>query len=286
MSRYKSSFLMASAAMLALSAGAEAPKVTEGKAAEGDDPYRLLSTIVVTGSSEAALEVAGSVSFLTDADLSVQAQSDVLRILRAVPGVNIQEEDGYGLRPNIGLRGSGSDRSSRVALMEDGVPISPAPYASPSAYYFPTIARMSAIEVTKGPAAILYGPRTTGGAINMFSTPVPDAPSGHGQVMFGTNDRQRAHLWLGGKTDAAAGWQLGGLVEVFTDETDGFKRLDNGRPDRLRRGRPCPEARRLQGGWADAAECGAEIPDAGRDLERDLSGPDAGRFPRRPIPAL
>ena len=158
MSGYKSSFLMASVAVLALSAGAEAPE-----AAEGDDPYRLLSTVVVTGSSEAALEVAGSVSFLTDADLSVQAQSDVLRILRAVPGVNIQEEDGYGLRPNIGLRGSGSDRSSRVALMEDGVPISPAPYASPSAYYFPTIARMSAIEVTKGPAAILYGPRTTGG---------------------------------------------------------------------------------------------------------------------------
>jgi Fe(3+) dicitrate transport protein len=221
----KSSFLVAPMAALALSAGAEAPE-----AAEGDDRYRLLSTVVVTGSSEAALDVAGSVSFLTDADLSVQAQSDVLRILRAVPGVNIQEEDGYGLRPNIGLRGSGSDRSSRVALMEDGVPISPAPYASPSAYYFPTIARMSAIEVTKGPAAILYGPRTTGGAINMFSTPVPEAPSGYGQVMFGTNDRQRAHLWLGGKADAAPGWQLGGLVEVFTDETDGFKRLDNGGP--------------------------------------------------------
>ena len=67
------------------------------------------------------------------------------------------------------------------------------------------IARMSAIEVTKGPAAILYGPRTTGRAINMFSTPVPDDQQGYGQVMFGTNDRQRAHLWLGGKADAAAG---------------------------------------------------------------------------------
>ena len=47
-----------------------------------DDPYRLLSTVVVTGSSDAAQDVAGSVSFLTDADLSVQAQSDVQRILR------------------------------------------------------------------------------------------------------------------------------------------------------------------------------------------------------------
>lgn len=225
MNRDKTFLLMASAAMLALSAGAETSD-TGG----ADDPYRLLSTVVVTGSSEAALEVAGSVSFLTDADLSVQAQSDVLRILRAVPGVNLQEEDGYGLRPNIGLRGSGSDRSSRVTLMEDGVPISPAPYASPSAYYFPTIARMSAIEVTKGPATILYGPRTTGGAINMFSTPIPDVLQGHGQVLFGSNDRQRAHVWLGGRADVAASWKIGGLVEVFTDETDGFKRLDNGGP--------------------------------------------------------
>ncbi|MCI4643964.1 MAG: TonB-dependent receptor [Hyphomonadaceae bacterium] len=193
-----------------------------------ENSYELLSTVIVTGSAADVRDTAGSVSFLTDADLSVQAQSDVLRILRAVPGVNIQEEDGYGLRPNIGLRGSGSDRSSRVVLMEDGVPIAPAPYASPSAYYFPTTARMSAIEVTKGPAAIRYGPRTTGGAINMFSTPVPQELSGFAQVFFGTDNRQRAHVWAGGREQLAGTWQLGGLIEVFSDETDGFKRLDSG----------------------------------------------------------
>ncbi|CAN0494461.1 unnamed protein product, partial [Scytosiphon promiscuus] len=165
-----------------------------------------------------------------DADLSAQAQSDIQRVLRVVPGVNIQEEDGYGLRPNIGLRGSGSDRSSRIVPMEDGVTISPAPYASPSAYYFPTTARMSAVEVTKGPAAILYGPRTTGGALNLFSTPVPEETSGFAQAFFGTNDRQRVHAWTGGRAEVGAGWKLGGLIEVFTDETDGFKELDNGGP--------------------------------------------------------
>ena len=195
-----------------------------------DDPYRLLSTILVTSSAADAAEVAGSVSFLSDADLSIQAQSDVLRVLRAVPGVNIQEEDGYGLRPNIGLRGSGSDRSSRIVLMEDGVPIAPAPYASPSAYYFPTMGRMHAVEVTKGPAAVRYGPRTTGGAINLFSTPVPETFEGFGQVFFGTDDRQRAHAWVGGREQLAGTLEAGGLIELFHDETDGFKRLDSGGP--------------------------------------------------------
>ena len=219
------SVLLASTALVSLAAHADS--ATE----PGEqNPYTLLSTIVVTGSSDAVDEGAGSVSFLTDADLSAQAQSDIQRVLRVVPGVNIQEEDGYGLRPNIGLRGSGSDRSSRIVLMEDGVPISPAPYASPSAYYFPTTARMSAVEVTKGPAAILYGPRTTGGALNLFSTPVPTEMSGFAQAFFGTNDRQRVHAWTGGRADVGAGWQLGGLIEVFTDETDGFKELDNGGP--------------------------------------------------------
>ncbi|WP_169711818.1 TonB-dependent receptor family protein [Henriciella litoralis] len=209
-------------------AGAQSPDSTPET--RDDDPYRLLSTVLVTSSAADAKEVAGSVSFLSDADLSAQAQTDVLRVLRSVPGVNIQEEDGFGLRPNIGLRGSGSDRSSRIVLMEDGVPISPAPYASPSAYYFPTTGRMHAIEVTKGPAAVRYGPRTTGGAINLFSTPVPDDFSAFGQAFFGTDDRQRVHAWVGGREEVAGTLEAGGLLEVFHDESDGFKRLDSGGP--------------------------------------------------------
>ncbi len=146
---------------------------------------------------------------------------DVHALLGEVPGVNVQEEEGYGLRPNIGLRGTGVERSSKITLMEDGVLIAPAPYAAPAAYYFPVVGRMEAIEVRKGSSQIKYGPRTVGGALNLVSTSIPDELTLYGEVAAGQDATRKLRARIGN-----AYRNFGWLLEGYQIRTNGFKRLD------------------------------------------------------------
>ena len=172
-------------------------------------------------------DLVGSAHAIGPRELERQAHTDVHRVLRAVPGVQIQEEDGYGLRPNIGLRGTGTERSSRVTLMEDGVLIAPAPYAAPAAYYVPSVGRMDGVEVRKGASQVRYGPYTTGGAINLLPARVPPAREARADVLVGGDARRTLHLRAGDTwaTGVLGGLRVGAVVEGFVDNADGFKTL-------------------------------------------------------------
>lgn len=191
------------------------------------DVFNGLDIITVTGTKNSPDDVSGSITFIGPEDLALQSYSDLSRVLRLAPGVNIQEEDGYGLRPNIGLRGSGSDRSSKVLLMEDGVLMAPAPYSAPAAYYTPMTGRMNAVEVTKGPATVKYGPNTTAGAIQFFSTPIPTGPRAFADILVSDLGRQKIHAYAGNEIDLGE-FKLGGLIETYQDHADGFKTIPRG----------------------------------------------------------
>jgi len=195
--------------------------VAHGLPADGEDSIEPIDSVTIIGHRSDVADVPGSAHVMDQDDLAVFVDTDIMRVLRSVPGVYVQEEEGFGLRPNIGIRGSGLDRSARIALLEDGVLIAPAPYAAPSAYYFPTQRRMHSLEVLKGPAAIVVGPRTTGGAINMISTPIPDRLGGKLDVRVGDHNIADALLNIGSHGDRVS-W----LVETVQSRSDGFKSID------------------------------------------------------------
>ncbi len=186
---------------------------------------RVSELVNVVATQDALETIPGSAMLLEGETLELekQAYDDVHRILRQVPGVNIQEEEGYGLRPNIGMRGSGTERSATITLMEDGVLIAPAPYTAPSAYYFPVTGRMSAIEVRKGSSQIKFGPRTNGGALNFISTRVPTELQLNADLGFGDDRTFKGHFNIGDSYE-----NVGWMFETYQLRTDGFKELDGG----------------------------------------------------------
>ena len=149
--------------------------------------------------------------------------TDIHRIVGRIPGVYISEEDGLGLRPNIGIRGTGSDRMEKLNVMEDGILIAPAPYASPAAYYSPTAGRMETLEVRKGSTQIKHGPFTTGGSLNYVSTSIPMSKHNSVSLKVGSFAKTVLHAKSGNTIG-----KLGYLFELFNDNTDGFKELDGG----------------------------------------------------------
>lgn len=173
---------------------------------------------------QAALETAtGSAYVLSSEDLEQFEYDDIHRILRSIPGVYIREEDGFGLRPNIGLRGATTERSSKVALMEDSILLAPAPYAAPAAYFFPMMTRMQKVEVFKGPSAIRYGPNTVGGAINLISSDIDADGTGEIDLAVGELGYRKAH----GKISHSL-YGFDAMVEGVHIGSDGFKELDSG----------------------------------------------------------
>jgi len=191
---------------------------------EEDDPDAGFMEIIASEPARRRA-VAGAVHEVDEAALEQAENDDIHRVLATVPGVYVRGEDGFGLRPNIGMRGASSDRSAKITLLEDGVPLSPAPYAAPAAYTFPLSTRLVGVEVYKGPAAITWGPQTIGGAVNLLTRPVPDHRTGAVDVGLGSFGARKAHAWGGGQWGA-----FGQLVEGAYLGSEGFKTLDTGGP--------------------------------------------------------
>jgi Fe(3+) dicitrate transport protein len=188
-----------------------------------DSSPTVLETIRVIGGSEEDLVLPTAPQKVSKEKMETFKFTDVNRALKQSSGVYVREEDGQGLRPNIGLRGTNPDRSKKITLLEDGILIGPAPYSAPAAYYTPLMNRIESLEVYKGFSAVPFGPNSVGGAINYVSRGIPERLAPEIDASFGSFDTRNLKTAIGQPTV----WG-GYSIHASRLETSGFKRLDGG----------------------------------------------------------
>ncbi len=193
------------------------------------DEASTLSTIRVIGSEAQELNKPNSSSYISKEKLARQQDGDLNRVIRQVPGVYVREEDGYGLRPNIGLRGVNPDRSKKINILEDGILIGPAPYSAPAAYYTPNMQHIEGVEVFKGVATVPFGPNSVAGTVNLLTPEI--VSGGFIDGSLGTFDYRKIVGRVGREGEIHSVLFQGGY-----HETTGFKKLPGDRDTGFKQG--------------------------------------------------
>jgi Fe(3+) dicitrate transport protein len=189
------------------------------------DEVTVIGTRIV-GGAETASRLPGSVEVLDHHQLETSRVLNVNETLRKSTGINVRDEEGFALRPNIGIRGLNPTRSTKTLLLEDGIFVTYAPYGDNATYYHPPVERFESIEVVKGSGQIAYGPVTVGGVINYLTPNPPDRPSVNLRMAGGNRDYLNAQA-LGGGT-----WgRTALLAEYMRKQGDGSRENLNFRVD-------------------------------------------------------
>lgn len=186
----------------------ETPDAVHGIAAVGN----------LVDDREGLLQLQGSGHVVGGEELFTSHVFTTNEALRKVPGVNIRDEEGFGIRPNIGIRGLNPTRSTKTLLMEDGLFLTYAPYGANESYFHPSMDRFSGVEVIKGADQLLYGPLTISGAVNYVTPNPPERPSGFVSATGGNRDYFNGQVFYGG-------WykNFGGLVDWVHKRGDGAR---------------------------------------------------------------
>ncbi|MFP5344307.1 MAG: TonB-dependent receptor family protein, partial [Gammaproteobacteria bacterium] len=191
--------------------------------AQEQDKSVKAPTVEVIGAPEALEYIPGSGEILDKQTLETSRVFTANEALRKLPGINVRDEEGFGLRPNIGIRGLNPTRSTKVTLLEDGVPLAYAPYGDNASYYHPPIDRFERIEVLKGAGQILFGPQTIGGVINYITPTPPQEFGGFVSATAGNRDYFNGKMQVGGN---------GMLLDYTRKQGDGARdNVDSGLND-------------------------------------------------------
>ncbi|HUA23232.1 MAG TPA: TonB-dependent siderophore receptor [Steroidobacteraceae bacterium] len=174
--------------MIALTATATPAPALQPSAPSSDDSDDHLHQVTVNGVrtllhdkvAESEQKAPQSITVVTDKLMAAQGTTNLEDALRNVPGITMNAGEGAARGDTINLRGF----SAFNDFFLDGI--------RDAAVYTRDDFDLQSIEVLKGPAAVLFGRGSTGGAINQVSKAPLMIPFEDMTAQVGTNDLYRA----------------------------------------------------------------------------------------------
>jgi vitamin B12 transporter len=152
--------------------------LTAAWADASDATNDTLQAVVVTATRipTPQIEVASSVTIVTDEDISARQIRTMPDLLREVPGLNVVQEGGPGGQTSVFMRGTNSNHTK---VFIDGIDVAD-PSSSTSSFDFGQLSTqdIQRVEILRGPQSGLYGSDAVGGVINVISK------SGSGPAQF------------------------------------------------------------------------------------------------------
>lgn len=142
-----------------------------------------LGAIDVNASTDASTATSSShaVTVIDRQQIERSKASDIVDILKGVPGVVVSDTSGVGAKSRVDLGGFGETSAANVVVLIDGRRVN-SPDLSGTDWTQIPLDQIERIEVMHGGGATLYGDGAVGGAINI----VTRIPASGGRIRVGT----------------------------------------------------------------------------------------------------
>ena len=145
-----------------------------------------LNPIVVVGSrqEQRLSDVMTSVNVITRQDIERLQPQDIGSILQGQPGIEIVRAGGLGMQTSIFMRGT---NSSQVLVLVDGMKLTDE-FSNATPLQNIPIGQVDHIEILRGNASALYGPRAMGGVIQIFTKSGVNTSGPYGSASYGSRN--------------------------------------------------------------------------------------------------
>lgn len=168
-------------------------------------------SVTSTGIKGEIKDIPGTVSVIDAKQIQESGAQNIGQIINRVPGVNYLDEDGRGLKPNIGLRGLDPLRNRNLLVLMDGkFPIGMTYYGDPASYYMTPVQSVDRIEVIKGASPVLYGGYSVGGVVNLITKKGKYTPETKADVSYGSFNSLNTQVSTGGN-NGKVNYMISGL---------------------------------------------------------------------------